>query len=107
MLPLEATLKNRVISAIFTPMSETAHDPKHLLDIIGQQNVAIEKLLAERDELRSLLEANGQKLDALTCLQRTYNNPKASETNRIKAALPLSDLNAPRCQCRFGSVLHS
>ena len=64
----------------------TAHDPKHLLSIIGQQNLAIEKLLAERDELRALLETNGQKLDALTCLQRVYNNPKAGETNRIKAA---------------------
>ena len=38
----------------------TAHDPKHLLSIIGQQNLAIEKLLAERDELRALLEANGK-----------------------------------------------
>jgi hypothetical protein len=67
-------------------MSETAHDPKYLLGIIGRQNGAIKKLLVERDELRALLEANGQKLDALTCLQRTYNNPQSSETNRIKAA---------------------
>ena len=67
-------------------MSETAYDPKILLDMIDQQNTAIEKLLAERDELRALLEANGQKLDVLTCLQRAYNDPQSSETNRIKAA---------------------
>src|SRR5215468_9204838 len=62
------------------------HDPKILLDMIDQQNKALEKLLAERDELRALLESNGQKQDALTCLQRAYNNPQSSETNRIKAA---------------------
>jgi hypothetical protein len=78
-------LKSRRVRAIFSRMS-AAHDPKYLLSVIGQQNLAIEKLLAERDELRALLEANGQKLDALTCLQRVYNNPKAGETNRIKAA---------------------
>ena len=65
-------------------MSETAYDPKILLDMIDQQNTAIEKLLAERDELRALLEANGQKLDALTCLQRAYNDPQSSETNQSR-----------------------
>jgi hypothetical protein len=63
-----------------------SHDPKVLLDIIDKQSTALEKLLAERDELRALLEINGQKLDALSCLQRAYNNPQSSETNRIKAA---------------------
>lgn len=63
-------------------MSDPRHDPKHLLDIIDQQNQMIEKLLAENDEFR----ANGQKLDALTCLKAVYSNPKASEGNRIKAA---------------------
>ena len=77
-------------------MSETAHDPKHLLGIIDQQNTAIEKLLAERDELRALLEANGIKLDALTCLQRVYNNPKAGETNRIKAAAAAIGFERPK-----------
>lgn len=77
-------------------MSETAHDPKHLLGIIDQQNTAIEKLLAERDELRALLEANGVKLDALTCLQRVYNNPKAGETNRIKAAAAAIGFERPK-----------
>jgi hypothetical protein len=67
-------------------MSEATHDSKILLDMIDQQNTAIKKLLAERDELRAILEANEQRLDALTCLQRAYNNPQASETNRIKAA---------------------
>ena len=77
-------------------MSETAHDPKHLLGIIDQQNTAIEKLLAERDELRALLEANGVKLDALTCLQRVYNNPQAGETNRIKAAAAAIGFERPK-----------
>jgi hypothetical protein len=45
-------------------MSEAAHDPKdpdYLLHVIRRQNGAIRKLIAERDELRALLEANGQK----------------------------------------------
>ena len=81
-------------------MSETAYDPKILLDMIDQQNTAIEKLLAERDELRALLEANGQKLDALTCLQRAYNEPQYSETNRIKAAGLAVRFERPSCSYR-------
>ena len=80
-------------------MSETTHDPKdpdYLLDVIGRQNGAIRKLIAERDELRALLEANGQKLDALTCLQRTYNNPDSTETNRIKAAAAAIGFELPK-----------
>jgi hypothetical protein len=77
-------------------MSNTAHDPKVLLDMIDQQNKALEKLLAERDELRALLETNGQRLDALTCLQRTYNNPQANETNRIKAAAAAIGYELPK-----------
>jgi hypothetical protein len=72
------------------------HDPKVLLDMIDQQNKALEKLLAERDELRALLETNGQRLDALTCLQRTYNNPQANETNRIKAAAAAIGYELPK-----------
>ena len=67
-------------------MSDPQYATENLLSIIDQQNKAIEKLLAERDEARALLEANGQKLDALTCLQRVYNDPQSSEANRIKAA---------------------
>ena len=79
-------------------MSETAtqHEPKELLDVIDKQNTMIEKLLVENDELRTLLEANGQKLDALTCLQRVYNNPKAGETNRIKAAAAAVGFEHPK-----------
>jgi hypothetical protein len=79
-------------------MSEIAsqHDPKQLLDIIDQQNKAIEKLLAERDELRALLEANGQKLDALTCLQRVYNDPQTDETTRIRAAAAAIGFERPK-----------
>jgi hypothetical protein len=77
-------------------MSETSRDPKYLLSVIGRQNGAIKKLLAERDELWALLEANGQKLDALTCLQRTYNNPDSSETNRIKAAAAAIGFELPK-----------
>ena len=77
-------------------MNDPRLDPKHLLGIIGQQNKAIEKLLAERDEARALLEANGEKLSALTCLQRTYNNPQASEANRIKAAAAAISFELPK-----------
>jgi hypothetical protein len=87
-------------------MSER-HDPKQLLDIIDKQNKAIEKLLAERDELRALLETNGQKLDALTCLQRAYNNPQSSETNRIKAAAAAIGFERPKMSLsvRIGPAL--
>jgi hypothetical protein len=88
-------------------MSDTAehHDPKHLLDIISEQNKVIEKLLAERDELRALLEANGEKLDALTCLQRLPDALAESTTTRrgstsaFYGVLTMSGLqaSAPRC----------
>jgi hypothetical protein len=72
------------------------HDPGHLLDIIAEQNGAIEKLIAERDELRAHLEGFGEKLDALTCLQRVYNNPQISEANRIKAAAAAIGFERPK-----------
>jgi hypothetical protein len=63
---------------------------RQLLDVIGRQNVAIEKLIAERDKLRGELDAfvawaNGED-GALATLQRMYSNPAQSEANRLKAA---------------------
>jgi hypothetical protein len=36
------------------------------------------------------------KSDALTCLQRTYNNPDSTETNRIKAAAAAIGFELPK-----------
>jgi hypothetical protein len=60
---------------------------RQLLDVIGRQNVAIEKLIAERDELRQHLEnlAPGAP-DAHACLRRIYNDPEAPRSERGKAA---------------------
>jgi hypothetical protein len=90
-------------------MSGTAehHDPTHLLDIIEQQNRALEKVLAERDALRAQLEALGGKHDALGCLQGVYNNPKTSEANRIKAAAAAIGFERPKMtvSVRIGPAL--
>jgi hypothetical protein len=63
---------------------------RHLLDLIKQQNVAIEKLMAERDsqrqEIAALVGWIQEDRDALMALQQIYNSPTADETNRIKAA---------------------
>jgi hypothetical protein len=61
-----------------------------LLDVIKRQNVGLEQVIAERDRLRTELDAfvawaNGD-LDALAYLQRAYNDPNESTTNRTKAA---------------------
>jgi hypothetical protein len=61
-----------------------------LLDVIKRQNAGLEQLIAERDRLRTELDAfvawaNGDH-DALTCLQRVYCDPSASVPNKIKAA---------------------
>ena len=63
---------------------------RHLLDLIKQQNVAIEKLIAERDsqrqEIAALVNWIQEDRDALMALQSIYNSPTADETSRIKAA---------------------
>jgi hypothetical protein len=63
---------------------------RHLLDLIKQQNAAIEKLIAERDsqrqEISALVSWIQEDKDALMCLQQIYNNPTVDEVNRIKAA---------------------
>jgi hypothetical protein len=69
-------------------MSDTTR--QQLLDVIKQQNVAVERLISERDRLRAELGAfvawaNGD-LDALSILQKTYLDPQSSEASRIKAA---------------------
>jgi hypothetical protein len=63
---------------------------QQLLDVIKQQNVAVQQLIGERDRLRAELGAfvawaNGD-LDALSILQKTYLDPQSSEASRIKAA---------------------
>jgi hypothetical protein len=61
-----------------------------LLDVIKRQNAGLEQVIAERDRLRSELEAfvawANDDLDALACLQRAYNDPNASKADVIKAA---------------------
>jgi hypothetical protein len=60
---------------------------RQLLDVIGRQNVAIEKLIAERDELRQHLENLAPDApDAHACLRRIYNDPRAKDAERGKAA---------------------
>jgi len=63
---------------------------RHLLDLIKQQNAAIEKLIAERDsqrqEIAALVGWIQEDRDALMTLQQIYNNPTVDETSRIKAA---------------------
>jgi hypothetical protein len=60
---------------------------RQLLDVIGRQNVAIEKLIAERDELRQHLENLAPDApDAHACLRRIYNDPEAPRSERGKAA---------------------
>jgi hypothetical protein len=63
---------------------------RHLLDLIKQQNKAIEKLIAERDGMRQEIAALvgwiQEDRDALMCLQSIYNSPTADEASRIKAA---------------------
>jgi hypothetical protein len=61
-----------------------------LLDVIKRQNAGLEQLIAERDKLRQEVDAlvgwaNGDQ-DALSCLQRLYSDPSASQANRIRAA---------------------
>jgi hypothetical protein len=59
--------------------------------------VAIEKLIAERDELRQHLEnlAPGAP-DAHACLRRIYNDPKAKEAERGKAAASAIGYEKPK-----------
>jgi hypothetical protein len=63
---------------------------RQLLELIKEQNIGLERLIAERDKLREEVGAlvgwaNGDQ-DALSCLQRLYSDPSASQTNRIRAA---------------------
>jgi hypothetical protein len=63
---------------------------RHLLDLIKQQNKAIEQLMAERDgqrrEIDALVGWIQEDRDALMCLQQIYNNPTVDEVARIRAA---------------------
>jgi hypothetical protein len=63
-------------------------DPKYLLGVIAEQNKVLERVIAERDELRQHLENLAPDApDALACLKRVYNDPKARESERVKAAV--------------------
>ena len=63
---------------------------RQLLDLIKEQNKAIEKLIAERDGMRQEIAALvgwiQEDRDALMALQQIYNSPTADEASRIKAA---------------------
>jgi hypothetical protein len=52
-------------------------------DVIRRQMAKIDELHAEIDRLVNWIMAD---TDALTCLQAVYNDPAATENNRIKAA---------------------
>jgi hypothetical protein len=64
---------------------------RQLLDLIKEQNKAIEKLMAERDsqrqEISALVGWIQEDRDALMALQQIYNSPTADESSRIKAAI--------------------
>ena len=72
-------------------------DGKQLLDrceyTIRLQMAEIDRLRAENKQLVDWI--NGDT-DALTCLQRVYNDPKASEANRIKAAASALPFERPK-----------
>ena len=63
---------------------------RQLLDLIKEQNKAIEKLIAERDsqrqEISALVGWIQEDRDALMCLQQIYNSPTADDNSRIQAA---------------------
>ena len=64
---------------------------RHLLDLIKQQNKALETLMAERDSQRREIDALvgwiQEDRDALMCLQQIYNSPTATETAKVRAAI--------------------
>src|SRR5262249_42220768 len=54
------------------------------------------ELIRLRDEVKQLVDwINGDR-DALTCLQSVYNDPKASEANRVKAAASALPFERPK-----------
>jgi len=63
------------------------YDPKYLLGVIAEQNKVLEQVIAERDDLRQHLENLAPDApDAHACLRRIYNDPRAKESERGKAA---------------------
>jgi hypothetical protein len=63
------------------------YDPKYLLGVIAEQNKVLKEVIAERDDLRQHLENLAPDApDAHACLRRIYNDPKAKESERGKAA---------------------
>jgi hypothetical protein len=73
---------------------------RQLLDLIKEQNKAIEKLIAERDSQRQEIDALvgwiQEDRDALMCLQQIYNNPTVDEANRIRAAQAAINFERPK-----------
>ena len=75
----------------------TAESPQQKLDrfecVIRLQMTEIDKL---RDEIKQLVEwINGDR-DALSCLQFIYNDPNASDANRVKAAAAAIGFERPK-----------
>jgi hypothetical protein len=77
-----------------------------LLDVIGRQNLAIEKLIAERDELRQHLEnlAPGSP-DAHACLRRIYNDPEAKDAERRSAATAAIGYEKPKPAATVNNIV--
>ena len=73
---------------------------RQLLDLIKEQNKAIEKLIAERDSQRKEIDALvgwiQEDRDALMALQQIYNSPTAADTDRIRAAQAAIGFERPK-----------
>jgi hypothetical protein len=76
------------------------HDPRNLLGVIADQNQLIKALIAERDalhvEIDRLVDWIDDDLDALTVLQLIYNDRKASDAARTKAASAAISFERPK-----------
>jgi hypothetical protein len=79
---------------------------RHLLDLIKEQNKALERVIAERDELRQHLEnlAPGSP-DAHACLRRIYNDPAVKDTERRAAAASAIGYEKPKPAATVNNVI--
>jgi hypothetical protein len=76
---------------------DTQTDPKQYIDrleyALRSQMAKIDELRAENERLVDWIMGDA---DALTCLQAVYQNPQASEGNRIKAAAASLPFERPK-----------
>jgi hypothetical protein len=72
-------------------------DPKdYIVRLEYALRVQMAKINELRDENKRLVDWIMGESDALTCLQSVYNNPAASEGNRIKAAAASLPFERPK-----------